>query len=374
MESLSTLIVSSDTYATGCVRNESECVGVRRTRDIPLPPWARPTPVDRFPGSLERVSGFLQEEYKRAFRHEHWHIGVVDAPIETFLEPDAQPEVRWLPLPDRGKFYADPFGISRGGRTEIVFEEYDFHSDMGVISWVRGDGDGHFTRPRVAISLPFHASYPFLIERSGEVFCVPETAQSHEISLYRAVAFPDQWARVGTLVRGVAGVDSTVFERDGMFWLLCTDQDDGPFSKLRIWYAPDLLGPWTAHPANPVKDDWSSARNAGTPFLVDGELYRPSQDCSHTYGGAVVLNRVVALSTKEYREEPVARVGPFRDGRFRHGVHTLSSIGNRTLIDAKRFGFNGTAMARSVRASIAGVWGRVLRRHATARTENAPPN
>lgn len=312
------------------------------------------------PITLGQVRGFLLEEYERAFRHDHWHVGIVDAPIHAFLEPDAKFDVHWLPLPEQGKYYADPFGLVRGGAAHILFEEFDYGTNRGIISWVREEADGRFSAPTPALELPFHVSYPFLIEQAGSVYCVPETGEAHEIALYKAVEFPHRWAKAATLVRGVAGVDNTIFKHDGRFWLFCTDLGDGPFSKLRVWYAPDLVGPWTPHPANPVKDDVRSARPAGTPFSVDGELYRPAQDSSSTYGGAIVLNRIVALTTTEYREEEVTTIGPFRDAPHTHGIHTLSSMGDRTLVDGKRFAFDGRAMARNLRESIGGRWPRAL--------------
>jgi hypothetical protein len=294
------------------------------------------------------VKEFLREEYQLAFRHDHWNIGIVDAPIHAFLERDGTLEVKWFPLPPRGTYFADPFGLPRESGTEVLFEEFDFRSSEGSISWARAEADGCVSPPRPAIELPFHASYPFLVERGGSVFCIPETAEAREVSLYRAVEFPHRWAKDATLIPGFAGLDNTLVERDGRFWLYNTDRDDGPFSKLRVWYAPDLRGPWKPHPANPVKTDLGSARPAGTPFVLDGELYRPSQDSSKGYGGSVVLNRVLRMTTTEYREERAATVAPFRDGPHRHGIHTLSAVGDRTLVDGKRYAFNEWAMVQNV--------------------------
>lgn len=308
---------------------------------------------------IHRVREFFREEYDRAFRHEHWHVGIVDAPIHSFLEGDRRPDVRWLPLPPHGKYFADPFGLERASATTILFEEFDFRTQKGVISWVEEEAHG-FSRPEVAIELDVHASYPFLIERDGAVFCIPETAYGGEVSLYRASDFPSRWTKDTTLLPRVAALDSTVFEHDGRFWLMCTDLEDGPFSKLRLWYAPDLRGPWTPHPANPVKTDLASARPAGTPFTWEGELYRPSQDSSKTYGGSVVLNRIVRLTTTDFREERVATVGPFQDGMHAHGVHTLAAVGDRTLVDGKRFAFEGRMMARNLRDSVGNRWPRTF--------------
>src|SRR3569833_971384 len=79
-------------------------------------------------------------------------------------------------------------------------------------------------------------------------------------------------------------------------------------ADLHLWYAQDILGPWTPHAANPDKTDVGSARPAGATFESDGVLYRPAQDSSHTYGGRVVINRVLALTPETFREEPAALV------------------------------------------------------------------
>ena len=316
----------------------------------------------RRPGTLDRMRNFLSEEYGRTFRHDHWNVGIADVPIQAFLEPDLAPAVHWLPPPPPGKFHADPFGLTTGDSTTILFEEYDFRTDRGVISWVRETSEGGFSRPRVAIELPVHAAYPFLIESAGSVYCIPDAARSREVSAWRALEFPRRWTKAATLLPDVAGLDSTVVEHDGMLWLFCTDLEDGGFSKLRLWYSRSLLGPWRAHPANPVKTDPRSARPAGTPFRWKGELYRPAQDCSWTYGGSVTINRVVRLTTTEFREEPAATVGPFGDGPYAHGVHTLSAIGDRTLVDGKRLAFNRSEMARHLRESVGDRWPRILAR------------
>lgn len=309
-----------------------------------------------------RLKEFLRGEFVRTFRHDHWNIGIADVPIRAFLEREARPDIRWLPPPPRGKYHSDPFGLTRDGITAIFFEEYDFRSNKGVISCVREEAKHLFSRPTVVINLPFHASYPFLIEHAGSVYCVPETGDGREIALYRAKDFPLQWKKEVTLVEGVRALDSSIFEWDGMFWLFCTDEDDGPFSKLRVWFAPKLHGPWKAHPGNPVVTDVQSARPAGTPFEVGGELYRPGQDCSRTYGGAITVSRVARLSTTDYREERAATVGPLRAGPYSKGMHTLSSFGGRTLIDAKWKAFNIWEMSRNLRESLADRWARIVGR------------
>jgi len=53
-------------------------------------------------------------------------------------------------------------------------------------------------------------------------------------------------------------------------------------------------------------------------------------------GGAIVVNRVVRLSTEEFNEEEVARIDPsWKRGLY--GVHTLNRADQLTMLDC--FGY-----------------------------------
>jgi hypothetical protein len=274
---------------------------------------------------------------------DHWNIGVVDAPITKFLDPKFSPHVHWLPSqPSRG-YFADPFHCPETGAnnpkptTSVMVEEYDYAGAKGSISWLslrKEQGSLRIDDRGSAIALPMHLSYPYIFRYDGVVYCVPECWQSHAISLYRAVDPPRVWQKLATLVDAFDGVDPTLFQHEGRWWLLCSSRHQGSLHNLFIWYADTLLGPWRPHDGNPVKNDVRSSRPAGTPFAHEGHLYRPTQDCSRTYGGRVLLNRINKLTPEEFAEESVREICPIAP--YSDGVHTLSSCGEMTLIDGKR--------------------------------------
>lgn len=268
-----------------------------------------------------------------------WNIGIVREPIDHFLEqgPSSVPVrsgVHWFPRPRPGSFFADPFGIAVDRRIVVLCEEFDYRICRGRIVSFEVANNNLISGPRPAIELPVHVTYPYLVEHRGEIYCIPETWQAGEIRLYRAIEFPNAWSKVSTLVDRFAGVDPTVFWYEGRWWLACTNHEDQEDRKLFLWHARDLFGPWTAHTANPVKIDVRSSRPAGTPFIHDGQLYRPAQDSSITYGGRVVLNRVTRLTSDGYKEEPTAYIEPSA-GPYPHGLHTISSVGDICLVDGK---------------------------------------
>jgi len=299
---------------------------------------------DRCNTLWRRAQGIIRKNV----RPDHWRVGVIHAPIHTLLTADRIPTVHWFNELTRGEFLADPFGVMHDGRLTLLCESFDYRTARGTITSIDSPAERRVRREHVLIGPNVHLSYPYLVEHDGDVFCIPETHEAREIGLYRADPFPGRWVKIATLVAGFAGVDATVFQLDGRWWLACTDADHEPNRDLHLWYAADLRGPWQPHAGNPVKRDLRSARPAGTPFVHEGCLYRPAQDCSRAYGGQVVINRVTRLSPTEFQEEPAAVIDPVKLGGAPDGVHTISAVGPLTLIDARWSMFVPRVLARAI--------------------------
>ncbi len=310
-------------------------------------PRTPPTP-HRPPNRTKIVFLFLKTTKRRieaafriVFRYTTWNVGVVKSPIQEFLKADFNPKVEWLPQPRNGHIQADPFGKATGnGGLDILYERLDYLHRKGSICAVGFTGGSPTPRPRVAMEEPVHMSYPYIFEHEGQTYCIPETNQAKEVAVYQSVKFPSDWKRTDhRFLSGIRAIDTTVFQHGGLWWLMCTDRDGGGDNNLYAWYATDIWGPWRPHALNPVKTDVRSARPGGTPFESSGQLYRPAQDCSRTGGGQIIINRIERLTPNQFREVPVATVGPFRDSVYKDGMHTLSAAGSYTLVDGKRFKF-----------------------------------
>ena len=283
------------------------------------------------------------------FRHDQWNIGIVDQPIAAFLD-NPSPAVRWLAPTPGSEFRADPFGVIRDGKATILCEYYSYAENRGFI--VAHDPGLSVPSVRVAIgpARPVHLSYPYSFEHEGRLYCVPESSEAGEIALFEIDHFPDRWRKVADLVTGRGYADASLFAFEGRWWMAASDvAAKGANSELHLWFAPGPAGPWSAHPGNPVKIDVRSARPGGTPFLSGGMLYRPAQDCSSTYGARIVINRVVELSPTAFREEMHTSVDPDPRGPYPNGLHTLSAMGEQTLIDGKRRIFAPAQLMRVVR-------------------------
>jgi hypothetical protein len=280
-------------------------------------------------------------------RYSDWNVGLARAPIEQLADGSAEHEVLWLPT-RRGKSAADPFGIQRGGLLHLFFEDLDLRRGRGVISHATIGPDDQVSEPECVLDLGHHVSYPFVVERDGAVFMLPETGAAGRLVLYEAVDFPRRWRPAATLVEDVPVIDASVVEYGGRWWMFGSRLDQGHNHNLFVWHAPELTGPWTPHAANPVKTDAHSARSAGTPFVAAGQLYRPSQDSSHTYGRRVIVNRVDVLTPTSFSERAVNAVEQPPGSMYPDGLHTLSAVGNRTLIDGNRVHFVAASLRHKV--------------------------
>jgi hypothetical protein len=260
----------------------------------------------------------------------------VKAPIHRFLGGWPEDvETVWLDDPSSG-FHADPFAFRMDGRDLLLTEHVREPGERGEIVVRELENGLVRSSPRSVLRLPIHVSYPYLIESEGGLYCIPETIQANAVLLFRVVGPELAIVPEARLIDGFAAADNTIVRRDGRYWLFCTRHRPGTNasnSELHLWYAEKLTGPWQAHPMNPVKKDASNARPAGTPFVYEGQLYRPAQDCSRRYGEQVHINRVVTLSPYEFAEEKVATIGPRRHSKYPDGFHHISSFGEWTLVD-----------------------------------------
>jgi hypothetical protein len=270
-----------------------------------------------------------------------WRVGVLEAPADALLAPErlAATPVSWLPEEGPLRFIADPFPFWRDGRLFVFVEAYDYRDRIGRIEVITLDEHHRPVARQAALSEPWHLSYPFVWEAEGEIYMLPEAHRSGGLTLYCAEDFPTGWTSVARIELDETPIDATPVFHDGLWWLFYTPATTraAKVGDLHLAYAERLAGPWRAHPGNPVRRDAGSARPGGAPFLADGRLVLPVQDCRRTYGGAIrplVIHELTPTGFAAEAGEPL--VPPPRFGRQRAGLHTWASAGPITLIDAKR--------------------------------------
>nr|WP_294550791.1 hypothetical protein [uncultured Rhodopila sp.] len=281
------------------------------------------------------------------FRREEWNIGVVPQTIGDIVRHGITKPIEWWP--DRGpwRMLADPsILVDPDGRRILFAEHLDHRIGRGEIWGARLAAGETLSK---AVLRPWmrssaHLSYPQpVFDTNGCMYFMAETWQAGALHLWRRM--DDSLAHVGPIIPEPL-LDPTPWHDGTTWWLFCTSRFVGSNQQLRLYYADRLEGPWTAHPRNPVKSDPASSRPAGPIVRVDGDLIRPAQDCSETYGGGIVLNRIMRLDRDCFEEAPIRRLQA--DTVYPHGLHTLCSAGDLTLVDGKRLSFRSWDIPRKI--------------------------
>lgn len=283
--------------------------------------------------------------WRELFRAEQWNIGIVDQPLETVAFGSTLQNVNWLAADAANRYKADPFGVVIEGKEFLLYERYEYSREKGHLETV-SDQREHNT-----LDLSAHLSYPYIIQHSGKTYVVPESYQANEAALYQLDPETIKLQRITKLIDGPA-VDSSLIFFENRWWLFCTMEDRGSNHNLFIYFADQLEGPYQPHALNPVKTDIGSARPAGVLFIKNNTLYRPAQDCSTTYGSAVVIQEIVQLTPFTFEEKTVNRLAPKPSWKYDKGLHTISRLGEKTLIDAKRDVFTFTQFFRSLKRKL----------------------
>ena len=269
-------------------------------------------------------------------RYDTWNVGIaaLDHPLRDVRELLPLRNIRWLAPQPPSYFLADPFPYRYDGRDWLLVEEYGHPKGVhGRIS--RVDLRDEHAPVVPAIARARHISYPYTFCDGPHVYCAPEMSQEDGCVLYLLHA-DGHWEPRHHVLRGRRVVDPTIFRHGDRWWLFATEPPPLHNRVLHAFYADSVEGPWTAHARNPLKRDLTAARPAGRPFVVGDRLFRPAQDCSETYGGAVNVMEIGALSPDEFSESAVLRLEPDPAWPYPHGLHHLVVDGTRVYFDAKR--------------------------------------
>jgi hypothetical protein len=283
---------------------------------------------------VTRICGWLRS----VLYYEHWMIGIVDQPIENSLRWMEMPPVTWVEPFSSKRYLADPFPWP--GKPDVILAEtYDVAKRLGRISTFTLQGTRITSESDAKFPLQGHLSFPLVFEEGGEIYALPESCATGRLEILRWDALQG-WGSFVTIFSHVPAADAVLHKKDGLYWIFYTDVSHHPHDNLHLTYAPSLMGPWQQHPGNPVQHGADRSRNGGKIFEAAGRLYRPAQDCSRVYGGALRIMEITEWTKTSYAEKEVTYIKP-SDVFYRDGFHTLVAWNDRqTLVDGMRLVFS----------------------------------
>ena len=294
---------------------------------------------------FHKVISYIVRKFKkiflRNFSYEVWNVGIIKANPGFLLQsPDlAKLQITWLPTHKRFSYYADPFPYLYKENFYLFVEDFNYYNKRGAICCLQVDASsGNIVKKREIFKNDTHYSYPLILSENNNFYIIPETSSLKELSLYKAVDFPEIWEKEKILLRNKDVIDATLFYYENYYWIFYTTRSKihPQDSELHIAFSSNLQSSFKEHPANPVKVDSSSSRPAGNIFIHKNKLYRPAQDCSRNYGENIVVNEIITLNKTEYIEKQVSKVSMKNHPYYKDGIHTVNFAGEYMVFDAKK--------------------------------------
>lgn len=283
-------------------------------------------------GLIQKLMGWA---FEKAFYRYDWKLGVEEASFNEDVSKELEPD--WLNRTNGRSFYADPT-FSPLDSDKVFAEYWSSKERKGRIKKVdikNSDGSVDF------LSKDYHLSFPKFYEHEGNIWLVPEMAESD----FQKAFLIDQYKKIVTKSRkldGIKGVDPILFYHNNLWWAFTSPNGKDSCYKLNIYYSTNFFGPFKEHKLNPVIIDPYGGRMAGPIYKQDGKLYRLGQIYKKRYGQGVDVFEITRITRDSYAEQ---RVGSIRlkNQKETEGIHSVEIKKNKILFDGYNLKFDWRA-------------------------------
>ena len=275
------------------------------------------------------------------FRHDFWNIGFVEDGIKSFLYTKS-PFIHWSKKKYKDRWFADPFILDYNDVEIIILaEEFCYNIKRGRLARVVFDRKTYEEKDfSIILDMPTHLSFPFIYRIGDKVYILPENSASGNSMIYEYNDASGQMKALH-LVSDIPFTDATILKIGGKEWLLTTMIPDPNGSSLSI-YKFDGKNLCAYDKTSTVVFSNKIARNAGEFFIVDGNYYRPAQDCSDCYGHGIVIQEINYVNgIFDFKN-----VNSFYPQSFilNQGIHTLNHYKDLVVVDGR--GYRSPIMGR----------------------------
>lgn len=233
---------------------------------------------------------------------------------------------------------ADPFLFEYEGEVYIFAELYDYIHCRGGIGYCKWDGK-EFGKWKKIILESHHLSYPYIFEKNGQVYIIPESGTTKSLYLYRAIDFPEQWEKEEILRKNVVYGDTTPFVWENHNYALTYDVKNESKYELVLL---DLENSKNDYTLINLKNT-NMRRPAGKMIEIEEGYIRPAQKCVDNYGEGLIFYKY-NCADGIYSEEEIERIVPqnlkYSKTIALDGMHTYNVSKHFEVIDLKTRRFN----------------------------------
>ena len=270
----------------------------------------------------------------RELRHNLWNIGFIEEGLSDTLT-NKKPKIHWVKKRINDRWFADPFILDvTDSEIIILAEEFCYNVRRGRIARVVIDRKTYEEMSfEIILELQTHLSFPFIIRKNGKIYLMPENSASGCSTVYE---YNDANRKLTPLhhIAEEPFADATIFEMERQSYLCTTMLPDTNSKSVKI-HTLDKDDLKVVDRVATVEFPIVCGRNAGEVFSVDGQFYRPAQDCTKCYGHGVILQKMSLKEGKWVFED----VNSFYPNTFKYnqGLHTFNNYKGLIVIDARGF-------------------------------------
>lgn len=269
-----------------------------------------------------------------------WGIGFCKVSIaDVIRNKRLEGNFTWLNHSEKLQFIADPFIFrSQHNNINLLFEDFSVERD-GFIGLKVLDDQFNLVSEKRILASDSHLSYPFIFKENGITYIIPESHQQGKVFIYEYDFLKDELVNGKVLVE-LPLLDTTIVKVSDTYWLFANYADGiDDNNKLYIYYSNSLCGQYQPHALNPVRNDLDGTRPAGNFITVDGNLYRPSQNCGKYYGKSLSISQIVQLTQDEFEEKHYCEILADPKSPYSDGLHTINVLDDIIVIDGVKLLF-----------------------------------
>jgi hypothetical protein len=290
------------------------------------------------------MSKMERSDYLRKLYFKQWTIGIAVGNVEEIIRKrNFDLDIKWLTPQSKESFQADPFPImDQNGVTSILYEDFSIEENYGNISVMTLDSLHNPKDCKILLDTRSHLSFPFVFIENNRYFVIPESVKSNTLSCYEYDPEKRTLSFRGEIMK-MPLYDPVVFKRNGKYWLFGAEFRNREDYRLYVFHSQELMGPYTPVSGNPVRTGIDGVRAAGGFIEVDGEIFRPTQNCKNEYGESITINKIKRLDENGFEEEPYMTIVPrekdIRENNI-HTIHTFNISGNLIIVDGNKWTFS----------------------------------
>jgi hypothetical protein len=287
----------------------------------------------------------VKQDYLRKLYFKQWVIGLISGDIREIIRTKnfRQDDIKWILPGSAERFYADPFVLNREkGKITIIYEDFSIDEHYGNISVMTLNDKYEIIDTKVLLDTGIHVSFPYVFKENNKIFVFPESVRHGSISCYEYNAGRKSLICRGEIMKAPL-YDPAIVKLNDKYWLFGSEFESRREYKLHVFHSEKLTGPYIPLRGNPVRSGLNGVRGAGSFIEVDGDIYRPAQNCEKEYGESITINRLKVLDEHYFSEEPYMTISVSRKSQEQnniHNIHTINFSGDIIVVDGMKWTFS----------------------------------